>query len=243
ATRYIGKESLSMAIATRSTAKITRHSPAFTALNSTALLLPVYSARYSLSEVSPGVRNRFPMVRKNTMPAMETGMPTLPSSKKVIVGTPRSSRAPLTTTLLAAPISVRLQPKLAAKDMGISCRETETPARWLTLMTMGSSIATTATPLHTAEIIVATSIKAIMMPFSDVPVNLTRTSAILAAMPVWKRAEPTTIIAATRTMVLPEKALNNSAGSMIPHNTKTLPPSIATRAAGSFSVTKNTTIT
>jgi len=110
-------------------------------------------------------------------------------------------------------------------------------------MTMGSSIATTATPLHTAEIIVATSIKAIMMPFSDVPVNLTRTSAILAAMPVWKRAEPTTIIAATRTMVLPEKALNNSAGSMIPHNTKTLPPSIATRAAGSFSVTKNTTIT
>lgn len=50
------------------------------------------------------------------MPATVMGMPTLPSSKKDMVSTPRSSRAPLTTTLLAAPIRVRLQPKLAAKD-------------------------------------------------------------------------------------------------------------------------------
>ena len=184
-----------------------------------------------------------PNVRKNTMPAIEMGIPTLPSSKTSERKQPRSSRAPLTTTLLAAPISVRLQPKLAAKDMGISWRDTEIPARWLTLITMGSSMATTATPLHTAEIMVATSMNAIIMPFSEVPVSLTRMSAIFAAMPVWNRVEPTTIIAAIKTMVLPENALNNCAGSIIPHNTKTLPPSMDTRAAGSFSVTKNTTIT
>ena len=174
---------------------------------------------------------------------MVMGMPTFPSSKKVIVCTPRSSRAPLTTTLLAAPIRVRLQPKLAAKDMGISCRETETPARLLTLMTMGSSMATTATPLQTEEMTAATSMNAIMMPFSEVPVTLTSTSAILEAMPVWNRAEPTTIMAATRTIVLPENAEKSFAGSMMPHITSTLPPSMDTKAAGSLSVTKKKTIT
>ena len=98
---------------------------------------------------------------------------------------------------------------IAAKDIGISCLETETPARWLTLITMGRSIATTATPLQTAEIMVATNINATIIPFSDVPVTFTRMSAILAAIPVWNKAEPTTIMAAIRTIVLPEKALNS----------------------------------
>ena len=173
------------------------------------------------------------MVRKYNMPKMHMGRPTLPSSKKVKGAAPRDSSCPLTTTLLAAPTRVRLQPKLAAKASGIIWRDTDTPAFMLIPITIGRSMATTATPLQMEDRMVATRI-----PFSDVPVTLTIMLLIFSAIPVWNSAEPITIIAASSTMVLPEKALNRFSFGSTPANTRATAPNMEVRANGSLSVTK-----
>ena len=61
---------------------------------------------------------------------------------------------------------------------------------------------------------------------------------IFSAIPVWNSAEPITIIAASSTMVLPEKALNRFSFGSTPANTRATAPNMEVRANGSLSVTK-----
>ena len=99
-------------------------------------------------------------------------------------------------------------------------------------------MATTATPLQMEDRMVAARTVAIRIPFSDVPVTFTITLLIFSAIPVWNSAEPITIIAASRTMVLPEKALNRFSFGSTPANTRATAPNMEVRANGSLSVTK-----